>query len=253
MNGENEENEDQRSFGSSDGVSSASGIVNIDARGDLLLRVKHDDNSSQDYRVSVACLRELSAYFDVLLDPVKFSEGASVRTRLVELRSFADTTVLVAAEDLPRVIISDIGKAKKSKSAFKLFLEILHNREASIQTPGIHFISILALIADRFDATAAVSLYMQNRGWKKRLARPVFSTKPTTQIELIRRQKLFIGLTFGFQDWVNKYSSDLIYQGSEKWRSEFIEHDEETPWLYLPNGIEGMAHQMKEQDIKEWS
>lgn len=228
---------------------SASDTVNIDTRGDMVLLVKHH-KYTQEYRVSVASLRKISPFFAVLLDPVKFSEGAAVRTRLIELeRSHADTA-LVPAMDLPRVsvVISDVGEASKtnisSAAAFRMtfvFLGILHNPDTFIQCPSIHFISILALIADRFDAAAPISLYLKKSGWKQKLSRPTFTHKSKSQLELNRRKKLYTGITFGFQDWVHQYSAELIYEGSEKWLSDSTEIEEEPPWLYLPYGIEGMS------------
>lgn len=238
------ENDDAKTAG----FASASDTVNVDTRGDMVLQVKHD-KYTQEYRVSVAFLRKVSPYFAVLLDPVKFSEGAAVRTRLTELaRSHADTA-LVPAVDLPRVsvVISDVGEASKtnisSAAAFRMtfvLLGILHNPDTFIQCPSIHLISILALIADRFDAAAPISLYLKKSGWKQKLSRPTFTHKSKSQLELNRRKKLYTGIIFGFHDWVHQYSAELIYEGSEKWLSDSTEVEEEPPWLYLPYGIEGM-------------
>lgn len=232
-----------------DGFSSASDTVNIDRRGDMVLQVKHD-KYTQEYRVSVAFLRKISLYFAVLLDPVKFSEGAAVQTRLIELeRSHADTALLPAVE-LPRVsvVISDVGEASRTNispaAAFRMtfvFLGILHNPDTFIQCPSIHFISILASIADRFDAAAPISLYLKKSGWKQKLSRPTFSHKSRSRLELNRRKKLYAGIIFGFQDWVHQYSAELIHEGSEKWLSDSKGIGEEPPWLYLPYGIEGMS------------
>lgn len=239
------ENDDTKT----EGFSSASDTANIDTRGDMVLQVKHE-KYTQLYRVSVAALRKISPYFAVLLDPVKFSEGAAVRTRLTELERSRVDTALVPSVDLPRVsvVISDIGEASKtnisSAAAFRMtfvFLCILHNPDTFIQCPSIHFISILALIADRFDAAAPISLYLKKSGWKQKLSRPTFTHKSKSQLELNRRKKLYAGIIFGFQDWVHQYSAELIYEGSEKWLSGSSEIEEEPPWLYLPYGIEGMS------------
>ena len=225
-----------------DDTSSAFAVIETCARGDLLLCAKHSD-VGHAYRVSVATLRNSSAYFDTLLDPNKFSEGAAVQRRLRELsRSHVDVTLLPTS-DLPRVSISDFGqvpKAKTSELAVKLFLDILHNPTVSVSVPHPHFIAILALIADRFDATSPISLYVLNCGWKKKPAKPDKNRKSDLQIELLRRQKLLIGLLLGFQDWVYCYSSELIYQGSEKWKSALTADDGGAPWWYLPHGEEGM-------------
>lgn len=223
-------------------MSSTFAVIETCARGDLLLHAKHSD-VGQAYRVSVATLRNSSAYFDALLDPNKFSEGAAVQRQLRELsRSHVDVAFLPTS-DLPRVSISDLGqvpKAKPSELAFKLFLDILHNPTVSVSVPHLHFIAILALIADRFDATGPISLYVLNSGWKKKPAKPDKNRKSDLQIELLRRQKLLIGLLLGFQDWVYRYSSELIYQGSEKWKSALTDDDGGAPWWYLPHGVEGM-------------
>ncbi|MCJ1265118.1 hypothetical protein MMC22_004993 [Lobaria immixta] len=224
-----------------DDMSSASAVIDICARGDLLLHVKHYNDVGQLYRVSVAILRKASAYFDTLLNPNKFSEGAAIQSQLRELtRSHVDVASMPTSE-LPRVSISDFGhvpKAKISESAFKLFLDILHNVATSVSVPRTHFIAILALIADRFDAIGPISSYVINSGWKKKPAKQDKNRKSDLQLESLRRQKLLIGLSLGFQDWVHHYSSELIYQGSEKWMSGLVDDDGEAPWWYLPNGVE---------------
>lgn len=227
----------------SDDMSSTSAIIDICARGDLLLHVEHHNNLAQVYRVSVAILRKASAYFDVLLDPNKFSEGAAVQKQLQELTRSHVNVASVPTSDLPHVSISDCGQvpeAKISESVFKLFLDILHNTATSACMPHTHSIAILALIADRFDATGPVSLYVRNSGWKKKKAKPEYNRNSDLHIELLRRQKLLIGLLLNFQDWVYHYSSELIYQGSEKWKSDLTDVEGEAPWWYLPNGVEGM-------------
>lgn len=226
-----------------DDMSSASAIIEICTRGDLLLHVKHYDDIGQVYRVSVAILRKTSVYFDTLLDPHKFSEGVAVQSRLRELNRSRVDIASVPTSELPRVSISDFGqvpKAKISESAFKLFLDILHNPARSVPVLRTHLVAILALIADRFDALGPVSSYVIDSGWKKKPSKQDRHPKSDMQIELLRRQKLLIGLFFGFQDWVYHYSSELIFQGSEKWISGLADADGEAPWWYLPNGVEGM-------------
>lgn len=236
MSGENPEMDDND-------TSSAPAVINTCPRGDLLLHVKHRNDVGQVYRVSVAILRKASAYFDTLLDPNKFSEGAAVQTQLQELTRSKVDLASVPTSDLPHVSILDFGpvpKAKISESAFKLFLDILHNPEMSISIPRTQFLAILALIADRFDATGPISLYVIKSGWRNKPAKQDKTRKSDLQVELLRRQGLLIGMLLGFHNWVYRYSSELIYQGSEKWKSGLTEVDGEEPWWYLPNGVEGM-------------
>ena len=228
---------------SSDDDLSDSDIIVIDSKGDLLLHAKdYNHDSGQLYQVSVAVLRKASAYFDTLLDPAKFSEGAAVRTRLVELTKVYAEAESMPASYLPRIAISDIGQVSKeriSKASFKLFLDILHHPRPPLPTPPIHFISILALFADRFNATTPISSYILEHDWKKKLAKQDKSQKSELRLREFRRQKLLIGLILGFQDWVYQYSSELIYQGLEKGISDSTDIDEEAPWWNLPHGVEG--------------
>lgn len=237
------DDDDHDSFGLDDHKSSASAVIDICAWGDLLLHVNHYNDVVRGYRVSVAILRKASAYFDTLLDPNKFREGAAVQSQLRELtRSHVDAAS-IPTSDLPRVSISDLGqvpKAKISESAFQLFLDIMHDPATSVSVPRVHFIAILALIADRFDATGPVSSYVINSGWQNKPAKQDKNCKSDLQIELLRRQKLLVGLLLGFQNWVYRYSSELVYHGSEKWKSDLTDADGEGPWWYLPNGVEGM-------------
>lgn len=234
--------EDENGHHSCEDVSSGSDVIDIDPGGGLLLHVKHYNESGQVYRVSVMVLRKASAYFDALLDPAKFSEGAAVRTRLVELTKVYAEAESMPASDLPRIAISDIGpvpKAKISEAAFKLFLDILHYPKASFPTPHIHLICILALVADRFDGTSPISSYILEHDWKKKLAKQDKTHKSELKSHVLHRQKLLIGLILGFQDWVYQYSSELIYQGLEKGTSDSADVDEEAPWRNFPHGVEG--------------
>lgn len=189
----------------------------------------------------MAVLRRASAYFNVLLDSDKFSEGAAVRAKLAKLSNTYAEIESIPSSDLPCVAISDIGpvpKAKVSEDAFKLFLDILHRPKASLPAPQIRLISILAVISDRFDSTTPISSYVLENEWKCKPARQAKHIKSRSQFTEFRRQKLLIGLIFGFEDWVYEYSCWLIYQGLEK----EIPHSasvNEVPWWNLPNGVEG--------------
>lgn len=126
-------------------------VINIDPSGELLLQKKHDDQSIRLYQVSLISLRCTSAYFNALLDPDKFSEGAAIRTKLAELRKLHAHVTSAPVFDLPRVTVLDIGQVpqgKLSEAAFKQFLSILHTPKSSSPAPRTHFIYTLALLAD---------------------------------------------------------------------------------------------------------
>ncbi len=216
-------------------------VIDIDPSGDLLLRIR-DNGAGIDfeYRVSTAALRKASHYFHVLLDPSKFSEGIAVGRKLKEIRGLHEGTETIPLLELPMISIPDIGQIPQgtsTKSAVELLLHILHNEDTPRPSPRPLFVTLLAIVADRFAAKTPVANYVIQQKWKNKLATQKSSSSPP---ELRVRQLLLVGLILRFPDWVRQYSATLIVQGSEKWRAQCEEVQEDEPlWCNLPNGLEG--------------
>ena len=226
-----------------DDASSMSSIIEIDPDGDLLLHITHHDELDQLYRVSISVLRRTSAYFNVLLDPAKFHEGAASHARLGELsRHFADAATIPISE-LPAVTVSDVGQIPKGticQNVIELFLNVLHNPSASCQPLDTLTIAILAIITDRFDAIPSIASFISKSSWMEDLKKQgLKGEKQRSTKESAQRQKLFIGMVLGFQNLVSRHSANLIFDGSEQWKPESMNQNENAPWWNLPHGIEG--------------
>jgi hypothetical protein len=220
----------------------APSIVNIDPSGDLMLHVNHQDYNRQAYRVSISVLRSTSMYFDSLLDPTKFSEGLAIHHRRIELSQQYGNVAEAPPLELPRVTILDIGEipsGPSSESVFRHFLGVLHNPSASSSVPRTHFVAILVLIADRFDAAQPVARYMTSRGWLKDPTKNDRHSKSDAHAEVILRQRILIGLIARSSTWLAYYSARLIREGSERWTSDSADSTPEAIWWHLPHGIEG--------------
>ena len=216
-------------------------VIDIDPSGDLLLRIR--DNGAgidHEYRVSTTALRKASHYFHVLLDPSKFSEGIAVGRRLKAIRRLHEEREAIPRTELPMISIPDIGQIPQgtsTKSVVELLLRILHDEDTPRPSPRPLFVTLLAIIADRFAATTPVANHVIQQKWKNKL---VIQKSSSSQLEIRVRQLLLVGLILRFPDWVRQYSATLIVQGSEKWRTQCDEVQEDEPlWWNLPNGLEG--------------
>ncbi|MCJ1255122.1 hypothetical protein MMC24_002938 [Lignoscripta atroalba] len=225
-------------------------IQTISSDGNLLLRISDTRRGSVIYyRVSVVALREASAYFDNLLNPEKFSEGAAVKSRLTTLHEQYGTLSLIPSSKLPVVQISDVGQYPKSasnKAVVTQFLKILHDPlTADLTASNTSYIALLAIVADRFADNAPVAAFVRQRGWNDGRqagsdAKEIKRNSATPGKETFWRQRLLIGLLLDFDDWVSRYSSLLINSGSDKWitGSPPSDRDADALWWSLPGGVE---------------
>lgn len=234
-------------------IGSLAPTVDIDPRGNLVLDIHQYADIDQQYRVSISALCNSSAYFNTLLDPHRFSEGAAVHSRLTELTRIYDDSVSVPSLELPKITIQDIGQIPigiSSQTALRLFLDIIHRPLEPLPTPRIHVIAKLVLIGDRFDATKLVSSYMVANSWLKDPAKQDKSSKATSNPEVLMRQKLLIGLIAGFAPWVYHYSATLINEGSTRWTTDAAQTKDEAPWWHLPYGVEGKRGKYVDETVE---
>jgi hypothetical protein len=218
--------------------------ISISQTGDLVLDI-HDEGERRSevfsYRVSSQHLKQASPYFDRLLDPFKFGEGAQVAEKLKELSETYTNIADASSEELPRVRIADIGRISKVSSIKNLvadFLSIIHGLELSTPVPPIPNLANLAVVADRFDALPHFKAYARRK--------KVFSTIDTrskgklgTLTEERIRQKLLIGLFLDHSPWITTYSKRLIIGGSSQWKADVEEASELAFWWDMPHGLEG--------------
>ena len=218
----------------------------IDAAGDLVLEISEETwESTYRYRVSAAILADSSAYFRNLLDPDKFSEGATVRKQAIELRRCYHDTALIPDSKLPVVKISDIGhfpKANLVGAVLQQFFDILHSPLWTQTRPSAPGFALLAVVADRFSATEPISSFARRWGWNRHDLSE-YKNPNKNKLEALSRQRLLTGLLLGFDHWVWTYSVNLINEGSERWSTEepLPNVEPEALWWSLPGGLEGEA------------
>lgn len=202
--------------------------------GDVLIQV-----NDSCYRCSRDVLRGASEYFNVLLDPVKFSEGIAIEAALLDLKRQYPTTI--PASELPKAIadVDDLPEDSVS-TVVELFFDILHDPSTTwppiLRAESINLIALLAIIADRFACSETIAAYLIRQGLETTLLR---DRKTAHKNELENRQKLFAGLLFGFQDWVYQSSTALIVERRPESSEKEEQEADDALWWNIPGGIEG--------------
>ncbi|OJD34511.1 uncharacterized protein BKCO1_22000137 [Diplodia corticola] len=227
-----------------DDAQSEAGLMAISGSGDLLLRVKEDDDQEGFlYRVESGRLRAASSYFEKLLSG-SFSEAANVAVHHERLRNQYSAMADVPADELPEVTIVDIGRISKV-STIKLitadFLRALHDQALGNgkDAPPVTNMANLTIVADRFDALATFAHFVHRRKYLQMIDTKT-KGKPAASLPEERvRQKLLIGALLDYPPWVKLYSKRLILGGSERWNNDAIDESESALWWDVPAGIEG--------------
>ena len=225
----------------------------ISQEGDILIQIKHPDvGTDRCYRCSRDRLRSTSEYFNVLLNPTKFSEGIAAETRLQDLKRQYKDPATIPAPELPKLVVTDIGDLPKAcrsaDTVVTLLFKILHDcptKPPTRQAESVNLLALLAIVADRFACADIVGTYLVRQRWR---SVPVMDRKtaPAKKTELGNRKKLLAGLIFGYSDWVYQCSATLIVQGSIRQtvtslgngEVEGIQGDDGL-WWRLPGGVEG--------------
>jgi hypothetical protein len=224
----------------------------IVASGDLILDVAHEDNGQRySYRVDSKTLQENSRYFENLLSD-RFSEGQQLSAALEALRLSGYSDIAeVSAEVLPHISITNIGRIAISKSSavrnlLADFLRAIHGFDLAVSSPPVANLANLAVVADRFDAVACLSRFVQRRKYTQLIdAKSKGKSNPALTEERVR-QKLLVGLLFDHPPWVTKYSKHLIMRDSSQWRPGVEEDHSKALWWDLPRGVEDEMIQRRE-------
>lgn len=240
--------------------SDSSEIVVADENGDVVLHLQ-DSAKGMDTRIRCSSqkLRKASSYFEVLLDPTKFSTGINLGQKIQQLAITFGEEVLLPVDKLPVVLIQDAGEMPPnndhSRLAIATFFEALHQDSKknleSWERDGLHESLILALVAILADHFAAIGPVMQYVRKSRDLETRLFQ-RPETFKEPFSRRMILAGILLENRMWTKVHSADLICWGSKKWRLQrddltstegiLIEEKEEQPlWWSLPRGIEGTA------------
>ena len=228
--------------------------VIISNDGDVLIQIK-DPTTHTDrcYRCSRTLLRNTSQYFNVLLDPVKFSEGIAIEARLQELKRQYNSVGTIPTSELPKAVVADVGDLPKdcvsAGMVVALLFKILHDSSTAWPIPrseSANLVALLAIVADRFACSKIIADYLEGQ----RLVTALLKERKSDTAfkdEIENRQKLLAGWIFGFPHLVLQCSGFLIVEGSKRQtitnqdrKEDKALEEEDALWWRLPGGIEGM-------------
>ena len=225
----------------------------ISNSGDILIQIKDPAScTDRSYRCSRDVLRNSSQYFKVLLDPVKFSEGIAIDTRLQELQRQYNDPATIPMLELPKAVITDVVNLPKgciqAGMVVALFFKILHDPSTTwpvLRAESLNLIALLSIVADRFACPDLIADYLKGQKLRNTLLKDRKSA-PADKNELGNRQKLLAGLIFGFPEWVYQSSTSLIVEGPSQRTSTTLDinenekvEGEDALWWRLPGGVEG--------------
>ncbi|KAH8812020.1 hypothetical protein F5884DRAFT_299568 [Xylogone sp. PMI_703] len=242
-------------------------LVEIRATGDIILEVTFENTSNCTksipgdlmqqlrisktpitstqvfYRVRLDTLKKHSKYFQHLLGSDSFGEGRLIAAKFAELAQANIKPSEAEPDQLPRIAIVDEDDATRTigrETVFRDLLYIIHG--ARHISPGknitITYMSVLVVLADRFDCMASVTPYLTGTGPFAKFKYPsTFGTEKST--EEILRQKILI---FYFTNQTPKLlaaTKELITRGSCQW-TEYGASPAVTSatWWDLPDGLE---------------
>jgi hypothetical protein len=220
--------------------------------GDLVLDVAQEENGPRySYRVDSTILQQNSRYFENLLSD-RFKEGQQLAAALqaLKLSGYSDIAE-VSSEVLPHIEIIHVGRIAISKTSaiqnlLADFLRAVHGLDLATPNPPVANLANLAVVADRFDAVACLSKYVQRRKYMHLADVKVKGKLNPTLTEERVRQKLLVGLLFDHPSWVTRYSKHLIMRDSVQWRPGVEEDHTKALWWDLPQGIEDEMIQRRE-------
>ncbi|KAI2783247.1 hypothetical protein F4815DRAFT_385787 [Daldinia loculata] len=250
-------------------------IVNIVEDGDLILDVTFENSKdtirtaraaqskllSRDsqpapkkktrlgFRVSLKALKTQSKYFERLLTDTRFKEAKDISSAFAALSVRNVKPETAEAKELPWIKIQDDDQATQyahREGAFGDLLRILHGKEVVTKFTmfTMLFVTTLAVLADRFDCTSAVSKFLVAG---MRFKWPVTNRKSTRDEPLVMsrsnedvlRQKILVSWLLNQPARFQAATKEIIMNGSCRW-SSFAQDDEfsDATWWYLQDGIE---------------
>ncbi|CAO2652581.1 Nn.00g008640.m01.CDS01 [Neocucurbitaria sp. VM-36] len=224
----------------------------IAPKGNLVLDIAQEEGSQRfSYRVDSKTLQQNSRYFENLLSD-RFSEGQQLSAALEALKLSEQSDLAnVSTDVLPRISIVNVGKVAVSKASSVQnlvadFLRAIHGFDLAVTNPPVANLANLAVVADRFDAIACLSRYIQRKKYLQVVDAKSKGRANSTLTEERVRQKLLIGLLFDYPSWVAKYSKHMIMRDSAQWQPGVEPDHTKALWWDIPNGVEDELIQRRE-------
>ncbi|PQE12173.1 hydroxyproline-rich glyco protein [Rutstroemia sp. NJR-2017a BVV2] len=189
------------------------------------------------YRVRLDVLKQHSKYFERLLGSDVFGEGQIVSAKLAEFAQSKLDPSTLPANELPRIKIVDEDEATRTlgrEAIFQDMLSILHATNHSSKTINLLYLSILVIMADRYDCMTTVSRYITSKFSS-------FRYPPTLEktLEEVVRQKILIFYHTNQAPRFATATKELILRGSSRWTVyEDVDPDVGAAWWDLPEDLE---------------
>jgi len=201
------------------------------------------------YRVRLETLKRHSKYFAHLLGSDVFGEGMSIKDTFAGLAQSNLNPSEVEPGLLPRIQIVDDDEATRTmgrEAVFRDMLRIMHGAEHLTKPISITYLSVLVVMADRFDCMALISRYITGKFGSFRYAQTLDKSA-----EEILRQKILIFYHTNQAARLAAATKELILRGSSRWVSFSDSPAFSTAWWDLPDGLEGTLQLIldKEQSL----
>lgn len=237
-------------------------VVEIRATGDVLLDVTFENTNACNksipsdaiqrlraskatipsvrviYRVRLETLKKQSQYFTHLLGSDVFGEGRAIKDIFSSLNDSNLKPSEVEPSRLPRIKILDEDDATRTMGrevVFRDMLRIIHGAEHLTKPVNIHYLSILVVMADRFDCSTPITRYVTGT-----FASFKYPQTLDNSVEEVLRQKILLFYRTNQATRLAAATKELILRGSSRW----VTCDEipafSTAWWDLPDGLEGM-------------
>jgi hypothetical protein len=189
------------------------------------------------YRVRVETLKKHSKYFAHLLGSDVFGEGRTVKDIFSCLAQSNLKPSEVESARLPRIKIVDEDDATRTmgrEMVFRDMLRIIHGAEHITKPITINYLSILVIMADRFDCSAPIARYVTSTfgGFK-------YPQTLDNSAEEVLRQKILIFYRTNQATRLASATKELILRGSSRWAAYSESTAFSTAWWDLPDGLEG--------------
>jgi hypothetical protein len=198
------------------------------------------------YRVQLAVLKQNSKYFDNLLSDTRFAEARSIEAAFQRLSMSNVKPSEADVQQLPVVRIHEDDEATQSAGLESLFadmLRILHRKQSTAKAPIMHNLAVLAVLADRFGCTGAVSRYLNALKYKWPATQTSLSKEGggpalTAAAEETLRQKILVSWLLDQPLKMHAATRELILYGSRRWSAFGEEDPNKAVWWELPDDLE---------------
>ena len=201
------------------------------------LKVKTPSSPRIFYRVRLETLKKHSNYFAHLLGSDVFGEGRAVADTFSKLARSSLKPSEVDADLLPRIKIVDEDDATKTlgrEIVFRDMLRIIHGADHLTRPISITYLSVLVVMADRFDCLGPIARYVTTVFSKFRYPQTLDQS-----VEEILRQKILIFYQTKQAPQLAAATRELIMRGSSRWSPSDDYLGLSTAWWDLPDGLEG--------------